>query len=325
MAGKVLHHAEIGARNNKLVILEKVGSNARRAAIWKVRCEQCGREYTMTSPAWRKNKSGLCNSCTKSYDLTGRRFGRLTVLRMAGSTEDRNRIWECRCDCGRTVTAISRLLVAGNVKSCGCLKERRGLEGKRTGRLTVLRRVGTSSKGILWECRCDCGNLVTVPACQLSLRAADAVRSCGCDGHKRVRRDDSPLYLRWRRMKDHPHVPQWDDYGRFAEWAKCNGFHPGCSLARWDPTVRYGPGNAYWVDNRLRGIRSSQPNLWKRVTVYRDGAPFGEYRSITDATHDVMEEEPGHSYDAVSAGLRARLKGRHKALYLGRWDARYAT
>lgn len=37
------------------------------------------------------------------------------------------------------------------------------IEGKRFGKLTVLRRVGSDSRNSLWEAVCDCGNIVIRP------------------------------------------------------------------------------------------------------------------------------------------------------------------
>lgn len=49
--------------------------------------------------------------------------------------------------------------------------------GKRFGRLTVVRRVGTKEKQPLWECRCDCGGVTIV---QSSILKRGRSRSCGC-------------------------------------------------------------------------------------------------------------------------------------------------
>lgn len=54
-------------------------------------------------------------------DLTGKRFGRLTVIEFAG-TKGRNAFWKCQCDCGRVIVVKSCYLTSGDTKSCGCLK-----------------------------------------------------------------------------------------------------------------------------------------------------------------------------------------------------------
>lgn len=55
-------------------------------------------------------------------DLTGKKFGRLTVIRQDGR-DDYGRIkWLCECECGRISTVIGNLLKNGTTKSCGCLR-----------------------------------------------------------------------------------------------------------------------------------------------------------------------------------------------------------
>lgn len=71
-------------------------------------------------------------------DLTGKRFGRLFVIRRAGSNDRHHALWDCQCDCGRTIRALGYNLKNGDLRSCGCLgKETRSrnisgyLESKR--------------------------------------------------------------------------------------------------------------------------------------------------------------------------------------------------
>ena len=62
----------------------------------------------------------------KKLDLTGQRFGNLTVLAPADNIGTRT-AWLCRCDCGRQAVVATRRLRDGRTKSCGCLKEDGGL------------------------------------------------------------------------------------------------------------------------------------------------------------------------------------------------------
>lgn len=59
-------------------------------------------------------------------DLTGRVFGRLTVIELAPRERDEfgrlpQRKWICKCACGCTKTLRGDSLTSGNTKSCGCL------------------------------------------------------------------------------------------------------------------------------------------------------------------------------------------------------------
>lgn len=54
-------------------------------------------------------------------DMTGQRFGRLTVVSYYGTAKNRNTLWVCRCDCGQASVVNRTNLIAGITKSCGCL------------------------------------------------------------------------------------------------------------------------------------------------------------------------------------------------------------
>ena len=53
-------------------------------------------------------------------DLTGQRFGMLTVLFRLEETKDRYYLWECVCDCGGTIRVPAKNLKRGITTNCGC-------------------------------------------------------------------------------------------------------------------------------------------------------------------------------------------------------------
>lgn len=63
-------------------------------------------------------------------DLTGKRFGQLTVLHYADQHESpsgrKTPRWFCRCDCGRTKSVIGYNLRNGSTQSCGCRERGKG-------------------------------------------------------------------------------------------------------------------------------------------------------------------------------------------------------
>ena len=56
---------------------------------------------------------------SKKLNLTGQRFGKLTVLRPAKNIGDRT-AWICRCDCGQEQVVRLDDLRSGHTKTCGC-------------------------------------------------------------------------------------------------------------------------------------------------------------------------------------------------------------
>ena len=134
----------------------------------------------------------------EKIDLTGQRFGKLTVLEQdpnpyidpAGRRELK---WICKCDCGNTTSVTGKALRYGRAKSCGCLKslaQSSDLVGKRYGKLVVEKedteRENRSPSGELnrfWFCRCDCGNLISVN--QRSL-VCGRKSGCGCEKEEKI-------------------------------------------------------------------------------------------------------------------------------------------
>ena len=132
---------------------------------------------------------------SKLIDLTGQKFGRLTVL-----YKDTERItksgsyWICQCECGKIKSIKSSSLRRGEIISCGCYrtekimatKEEKGLIdnliGQRFGFLTVLEKDPERALGgaVKWICQCDCGNIVSVRGSALKDKTENRTISCGC-------------------------------------------------------------------------------------------------------------------------------------------------
>jgi len=121
----------------------------------------------------------------KYINLTGQRFGRLSVIERAEkptSVGNRGAYWLCRCDCGNEKIVFGASLKNGNTKSCGCNQGKPiDLVGQRFGKLLVIKRTdklpNIKSFGAYWLCKCDCGNKKTARG--VSLRSGN-LKSCGC-------------------------------------------------------------------------------------------------------------------------------------------------
>lgn len=73
-------------------------------------------------------------------DLTGQRFGRLTVIEFAGQGKKGASKWLCQCDCGGKKVVNRCDLQSGGTKSCGCLHQERTEQTwyKKCGKLKTL-------------------------------------------------------------------------------------------------------------------------------------------------------------------------------------------
>lgn len=106
---------------------------------------------------------------TRAVDRRGVRYGRLTAIEPTAKRQSGSIVWRCKCDCGNETLVSAKLLATGKVASCGCL--RREIQaakatdhtGKRYGKLVAIEPVSQrKGGGVMWRCRCDCGNEVLV-------------------------------------------------------------------------------------------------------------------------------------------------------------------
>lgn len=120
-------------------------------------------------------------------NLKGKVFGKLTVIEQVDdyiSPSGQHKVqWKCDCECGNTIVVRGNYLTENRVKSCGCYRSEFGrnkiqnLVGKRYGKLMVVSRASNKGKDTYWNCKCDCGNYVTVLGDNLK---HNRQTSCGC-------------------------------------------------------------------------------------------------------------------------------------------------
>ena len=152
-------------------------------------------------------------------DLTGRVFGRLTVIEKAPPSRDYRTRYVCLCQCGKKPIVQARYLLAGSVVSCGCLRAERLAAQKRHGEKgTPLYNVWRSMRQ---RCRKPC-------------------------------KADEKAY----KGKGVKVCPEWESYEAFREWAYSNGYQPPApgtprkdhlSIDRIDPAGDYCPDNCRWI------------------------------------------------------------------------------
>ena len=194
----------------------------------------------MTAPALKQDyfKNGETIEMSKLVDLTDKVFGRLTVIKRAGTDKGGQALWLCKCLCGQEKTVLGNSLRVGT-KSCGCINlDRLRLRnpsvlriidqtGQRFGRLTVIERAEKDKYGnTRYLCRCECGVTKTVRAG--SLRAG-TTKSCTClryetaavtggkikHGHSRRIGPRSPENIVWRSMLTRSRNPNATGYANY--------------------------------------------------------------------------------------------------------------
>lgn len=116
-----------GKRFGKLVVDSK---DAIKNNFWLCKCD-CGKEinvsgYQLTRPLNGTRSCGCLRRDSQINDLTGKKIGRLKVIRFERSVKrsSNNAInyWLCKCDCGNEKIVPHRSLTRRNfTQSCGCL------------------------------------------------------------------------------------------------------------------------------------------------------------------------------------------------------------
>lgn len=102
--------------------------NQNNRTCWMCRCT-CGNTRIVQSRFLKSGEVTHCGCKKKTKypmeeDLTGKKFGRLTVLYPCDVEDEKQGIsWHCRCDCGNELDVPETGLIYGNNKSCGCLKK----------------------------------------------------------------------------------------------------------------------------------------------------------------------------------------------------------
>lgn len=111
----------IGKKFGRLIVISGPHRISKHKVVWGCLCE-CSKIIKISRAALNNGNTKSCG-CTPCQDLTGLKFGKLTVLKKIDEKDKRNNCsWLCSCDCGKTKVTGTYLLTSGGVASCGCAK-----------------------------------------------------------------------------------------------------------------------------------------------------------------------------------------------------------
>lgn len=185
-----------------------------------------------------------------SYDLTGQKFGYLTVVEKAGSDPKRAEWrWLCKCDCGNLTIVPSYRLRHGGVTSCGCHQYDRNFCSKKAKNFPRLYRIYRGMKT-----RCT-----------------------------------NPKYTYWHRYggRGISVCDEWQKFDNFCDWALSSGYEErdlALSIDRIDVDKGYSPDNCRWATATQQANNTSRNHFISAFGKTMTIAEWAKETGIKDRT-----------------------------------------
>lgn len=208
-------------------------------------------------------------------DLTGKKFGQLTVIRIAIDIPYVRKKWLCKCDCGNEIIVQSGNLQSGHSTRCKACQ----LEDARKNNIKH-GMTGTKLYGV-WNTMINrCENPNTKSYCDYGAKGISV-----CE--------------------------EWHDAKNFFDWALANGYKEGLEIDRIDTSGGYCSENCRWItrlknannktNNRIISYNGEEKTLAEWARYYgvdykllhgRLSRGYSLENAIKKMIADVQEEQP---------------------------------
>lgn len=156
----------------------------------------------------------------KVIDLTGKKYGRLTVIKHVGKDKHNNAIWECKCACGNIINIRGATLRTGRAKSCGCLHKEMT---KQLAKNNITHNMSNTRLYRVWQ---------------------NIKSRCYYKQNNRYK------YYGGRGIKV---CDEWlNNFKSFYDWSISNGYQDNLTIDRINVNSNYEPNNCRWVNQKTQ-------------------------------------------------------------------------
>lgn len=158
-------------------------------------------------------------------DLTGRKYGRLIVLKYAGMDVKHHQFWLCKCECGNEKIVRAGHLNSGYVKSCGCIAKEN------------LRKISQQNS--------DYRTLEKLYDVWTTM--IQRTENPNANGYQNYGGKGIGVCAEWRYS-----------YLLFKEWSESSGYKDGLTIDRINGDKNYSPDNCRWVDRYVQNNNTAR-------------------------------------------------------------------
>lgn len=187
---------------------------------------------------------------SKLLDLTGQRFGMLTVKEFDSLNKHKQALWKCLCDCGNTKVVSSNNLRRGLIISCGCYHD------ENIKHINVTHGHSKTRLYKIWQ------------------------------GIKRRCYNSNEIRFKNYGGKGIKMAKEWkDNFTIFEEWALNNGYEDNLTIDRIDLSKDYEPNNCRWTTIEQQANNKSN-NVF--IEINGESHTLGEWAKIAGISYKTI-------------------------------------
>lgn len=211
-----------------MLTVAKRAENINGRVAWLCKCD-CGNEKVVKSIYLTTGDTRSCG-CLYEKDLTGQKFGRLTVIKKTSKRENGEIVYKCICDCGNEALVKRSYLTTGGTKSCGCLASEMHSE---------LAKKAFTTNG--YSCNKKYSRLYRTWNAMI-----DRCHNNKCHNYKNYGGRGIKICDEWL-----------NNFKTFYDWAIKNGYQKNLTIERIDVNGNYEPSNCCWITKGEQGYNKT--------------------------------------------------------------------